>query len=54
MQIISIIFQSLTPYLKLSKAYNHFFKNSHLHQINIYNIILKNFFHQVNSQLETY
>ena len=43
MQIIEIIFQSLTSYLKLSKDYDHFFKNSYLHKINIYNILPKNF-----------
>ena len=43
MQIIGIMFQSLTSYLKLSKDYDHFFKNSYLHKINIYNILPKNF-----------
>jgi len=43
MQIIGTIFQSLTSYLKLSKDYDHLFKNSYLHKINIYNILPKNF-----------
>ena len=54
MKIIGIIFQILTSYLKLSKDYDHFFKNSYLHKINIYNIFPKKFSQIVNSQSETH
>ena len=52
--MIEIIFQSLTSYFKLFKNCDHYFKNSYLHKINIYNIFLKKFSQIVNSQSETH